>query len=226
MSTALHAPDLSGHFTRLHINRFKERDYDRHLQPLKDLSGKAWAAYSALDPKSPAARRAMAAHLRFEEEVTKATLALAYDMSRTTDEENNLILNSGCDQLMKAARGDASLVLWTAANARIAVGDNNPAAGHSYTQTTLQATTNILLKGMDSGWPKVPTDLAGGAQGSNARIWEFKSTFASGDANFSWQEFGTSQAASGGIYLNRFVSNQGTKVSGQIWEVTEQFKIN
>ena len=42
--------------------------------------------------------------------------------------------------------------------------------------------------------------------------------FGSGDANYSWQEFSVANASSGtGTNLNRKVSNQGTKASGQTW---------
>jgi hypothetical protein len=42
--------------------------------------------------------------------------------------------------------------------------------------------------------------------------------FGSADANYAWQEFTVANASSGtGKNLNRKVSNQGTKASGQTW---------
>ena len=55
----------------------------------------------------------------------------------------------------------------------------------------------------------------------------FQSVFGSGDANYAWQEFTVSNASSGtGKNLNRKVSNQGTKASGQTWTVQLQITIS
>jgi hypothetical protein len=63
--------------------------------------------------------------------------------------------------------------------------------------------------------------------GSVSRRLSFTATFATGDANFVWAEWGIDQATTGsgtgaasGILLNRAVSAQGTKVSGQTWTAT------
>jgi hypothetical protein len=56
-------------------------------------------------------------------------------------------------------------------------------------------------------------------QRSNQTV-TWRSTFASGDANYAWNEFtvanGNSDAATN---LNRKVSAQGTKTTGQTWVV-------
>ena len=41
--------------------------------------------------------------------------------------------------------------------------------------------------------------------------------FGSADANHNWNEFAVFNASSGGTMLNRKVSSQGTKASGQTW---------
>jgi hypothetical protein len=45
----------------------------------------------------------------------------------------------------------------------------------------------------------------------------FRATFIGTDANYAWQEF---LVDNGTTALNRKVSNQGTKVSGQTWTIT------
>jgi hypothetical protein len=62
---------------------------------------------------------------------------------------------------------------------------------------------------MDTGYPTSGT-------GQQA---VFKATFGPDDANYSWNEFVIKNATSG-VCLNRKVSNQGTKASGQTWVIT------
>ena len=55
----------------------------------------------------------------------------------------------------------------------------------------------------------------------------FQAAMASGDANYSWQEFTVANASSGtGKNLNRKVSNQGSKVAGQVWTIQLQITIS
>jgi hypothetical protein len=67
----------------------------------------------------------------------------------------------------------------------------------------LQAATNKFYKGMDATYPIVAGQTV-----------TFRSTFATGDANFSWQEAtvasGNSDAADN---LNRKVQDMGTKTN-------------
>jgi hypothetical protein len=64
---------------------------------------------------------------------------------------------------------------------------------------------------MDGGYP---------TYGTNQKA-TWKSTFTALVGNFDWREFtvanGNSDAAKN---LNRKVSSQGTKASGQVWELT------
>ena len=93
------------------------------------------------------------------------------------------------------------------ANSYIGVGDSTTAfsAGH----TDLQAATNKFRKAMDATYPQVA-----------ANVQTFRSTFATGDANFAWQEWGVFNASSGGTMMNRKVESLGTKTSAQSWQVT------
>ena len=100
------------------------------------------------------------------------------------------------------------------AQARICVGDSSTAA--SAGQTWLQAATNKFCVAMDATYPTQSTNQA-----------VFRATFASGNANYAWNEFvidncngsnSTSTTQSGGSALDRVVSAQGTKASGQTWQ--------
>jgi hypothetical protein len=93
------------------------------------------------------------------------------------------------------------------ANSYIGVGDSTTAFAVS--QTDLVAATNKLRKAMDSTYPQ-------GA--SNVITW--RSTFATGDANYAWQEWGVFNASSSGTMLNRKVESLGTKTSAQTWQFT------
>lgn len=123
------------------------------------------------------------------------------------------ITDTGGQQMWKDLRADAGTTAFNNANSFTGTGDSTTA--FASTQTDLQAATNKLRKGMDTGYPKTPDDSGGETR---KMIW--RSTYGSTDANFSWQEFAIFNAAAAGTMVDRFVSNQGTKVSGQVWELT------
>jgi hypothetical protein len=115
-----------------------------------------------------------------------------------TDAGRNLLVQLGI-----GAGGTA----FNNANAYIGVGDSTTA--FSAAHTDLQAATNKLRKAMDATYP---------SGGSN--VITFRSTFATGDANFAWQEWGVFNASSAGTMLNRKVESLGTKTSAQTWQFT------
>jgi hypothetical protein len=118
--------------------------------------------------------------------------------------DGNLLLNEGITELLNLI-GGISGSAWSNANAYLGVGDSSTAEAAS--QTDLQAATNKLYKAMASGYPQV-----------SAQTITFRSQFTSAEANFSWGEFTVSNSSSGsGKNLNRKVSAQGTKASGQTW---------
>jgi hypothetical protein len=120
----------------------------------------------------------------------------------------NLLLNEGINAMLTLLAGGGGTA-FNNANAYIGVGDSSTAASAS--QTALQAASNKLYKAMDGGYP---------TYGTSQQI-VFRSTFASGDANFAWNEFTVANGSSdAGTNLNRLVSSQGTKTSGQTWQVT------
>jgi len=88
----------------------------------------------------------------------------------------------------------------------LGIGDDDTAA--TGTQTGLQAAVNTAWKGMMDTYP-----VAGVLQ----RV-DFRSTFEDGEAEYAWKEF-CARNKTDGTCLNRKVSDQGTKRSGQIWIV-------
>jgi len=119
----------------------------------------------------------------------------------------NMLLNAGINQLWTILCSSGG-TKFDNTNAYLGVGDSSTA--EAATQTDLQAATNKLRKAMDASYPTYGT--------SQKATW--KSTFGGTDANFAWNEFGVFNASSGGIMLNRKVSSQGTKTSGQTWELS------
>jgi len=118
--------------------------------------------------------------------------------------EGNILLNEGITALQNLLIGGAEDA-FNNANSYLGVGDSNTA--ESASQTGLQASTNKLYKAMESSYPSIS---------SQKTTW--RSVFGSAEANFAWNEFtvasGNSDSADN---LNRKVSAQGTKASGQTW---------
>lgn len=100
-----------------------------------------------------------------------------------------------------------SVTEFSNANSYIGVGDSTTAFAAS--QTDLQAASNKLRKAMDATYPQ-----------RSANVITFRSTFATSDANFAWQEWGVFNASSSGTMFNRKVESLGTKTSAQSWQIT------
>ena len=137
------------------------------------------------------------------------------------EREGNLLMYGGASCLWQCLIGngtttaDQTLTYFSNARAAIGVGDSSTAA--AATQTDLQAATNKTRKAMDATYP-THTD----ATTSGAATITFKSTFATGDANFAWAEWGVfnSATAATGRMLNRKVESLGTKTSAASWAFT------
>jgi hypothetical protein len=124
--------------------------------------------------------------------------------------ENNVALNEGLGELIDIICGLGTPTKWDNSNARLGVGDST--ASESPTQTGLQASTNKTYKTMDSGYPIRSNQTA-----------EWRATFGSGDANYSWEEYTVVNASSDtGKNLNRKISSKGTKASGETWTLSLQ----
>jgi len=119
--------------------------------------------------------------------------------------EGNMLLNEGIGELLDLLCGLGAPAAFSNANAYIGVGDSSTAEAAS--QTALQAASNKTYKAMAATYPQ-----------RSAQTVTWRSVFASADANYAWQEFTVINASTDtGKNLNRKVSNQGTKASGQTW---------
>lgn len=151
-------------------------------------------------------------------------------------EFENLFLNTGINALwnLSIAAGTTSAggavsgyPYLSNAQTRIAVGDSSTAA--AATQTWLQASTNKLAVLMDATYPVLS---GGGGTSTTFTTQTFRMTATSSLGNFAWAEFcvdaggntssnttGTNSSTLAASYaLDRVVSSQGTKASGQTWQ--------
>lgn len=136
-------------------------------------------------------------------------------------EHDNLFSYGGISCLWQCLIGNGSgtaggaLTYFNNANAAIGSGDSNTTA--VATHTDLQASTNKLRVGQNSTYPQ----HADGT-GSGAASVTFQSTFATGQANWTWNELAIFNSATSGTgrMLNRAVGAYGTKTSASAWLVT------
>ncbi len=127
--------------------------------------------------------------------------------------EDNILVNAGINALLTLLAGGGGDA-FNNANSYLGVGDSTTAAGAS--QTDLQAATNKLRKAMNATYP---------TYGTSQKI-TFQADFTSAEANFAWEEFAVFNAAAAGTMLNRKVSSQGTKTSGQTWKLQLEITIS
>lgn len=135
--------------------------------------------------------------------------------------DGNLLMYGGASCQWQTLIGNGtttaaqSLTYFSNAQAAIGVGDTATAA--AATQNDLTATTNKLRVAMDATYP-LHTD--GVVVGSASCV--FRSTFATGQANYAWAEWGifNSSTAATGRMLNRKVEALGTKTSASSWQLT------
>jgi hypothetical protein len=127
--------------------------------------------------------------------------------------EGNLLLNEGINALWTILCSSSG-TKFDNSNAYLGVGDSNTA--ESASQTGLQG-TNKTYKAMDTSFPTYGT--------SQKATW--RATFGSSDANYSWNEFTVANGSSdSATNLNRKVSAQGTKASGQTWQLTLEISLS
>lgn len=101
-------------------------------------------------------------------------------------------------------------------NANSAIGVGTSATAYANTQTNLiGGAAAAFRKAMDATYPQQATN-----------VLTFRSTFALGDANFAWNEWGvfnaigTGDPPTGGTMLNRKAETLGTKAGTQSWQFT------
>lgn len=120
--------------------------------------------------------------------------------------------NAMRDHWAQSTIGEA-VTAFNNANAHIGSGDSTTA--FAATQTDLQAATNKLRKAMDATYPQ-----------RSGNVLTFRSTFATTDANWAWQEWGIFNGSSAGTMMSRKVESLGTKTSAQSWQMTATITIN
>lgn len=135
-----------------------------------------------------------------------------------TEAEGNLVTDAGWNLLMKNAASASPGTVFSATVGRIGVGDGVTAVG--YTDTDLSAASGSTHRQFKliSATPTVGSTHSAGLV--------FAATFGTAQANFHWQEFGTDQGTADGttvtaVLFNHGLSDQGTKLSGQVWVATE-----
>jgi hypothetical protein len=183
---------------------------------------------SALSLRDPIRWRAVWSVHKFDDPTGEIGRALqagadlaAFMPAEVIAHEGNLLMYGGASCLWQCLIGNGTttagqaLTYFNNAQAAIGVGDSTTAA--AATQTNLQAATNKLRKAMDATYPQ-HTD----ATTSGAATITFRSTFATGDANFAWAEWGTFNSATDatGRMLQRKVEALGTKTSSATWTFT------
>lgn len=146
--------------------------------------------------------------------------------SVTEDHDCNLIVQTGWVVLLGGVAGTTMATKFSATQARIGVGTSSTAA--SWSQTGLVGDTG---GGSTTSYFQLVTVAPAIATGSSPVTLTFTASFAGGNANFAWNEFGTDNANASGVtgtgfggnyvFFNRGVSAQGTKPVGQIWAMTE-----
>lgn len=141
----------------------------------------------------------------------------------TVHENANLITEAGWAALLGGIAGTTITTKFSSTAGRIGVGTSSTAATAADTalggDTGGSSTTSYYQ--LVSGAPTINTASA-------ISTLTFASTFATGNANFAWNEFGidngatssVTTVATGNVFINHGISAQGTKVSGQTWNAT------
>jgi hypothetical protein len=111
---------------------------------------------------------------------------------------------SGRNFIAAAIINSGPPTFFDAANARLGVGNGTTAFAAG--QTDLQGASKLRK-------------LVSGAPGLATNVLTFMATFATGEANFAWEEIALFNDPSAGTMLCRVVQSLGTKVSGD-WTLT------
>lgn len=124
--------------------------------------------------------------------------------------DRGLVLNAGGNLIWNLVAGREGTT-YSSTNARLVVGSDTTAAAATQTNV-ITALTPVTGVAQDAGWP-----VFSGGSGVTDRQIQYKSSFGSTAGNGAWQEFSVLNDVSTPTAMDRFVSNQGTKVLGQTW---------
>lgn len=120
--------------------------------------------------------------------------------------DGNALVNEGINELLTILGSAGSGTKYDNTNAYLIVGTGSGATDPSDTEATFTAG---VKQGMEDGYPTYGTD--------QKITW--KASYDGDTANQDWKEFGVLNAETDGNLLNRKVSDQGTKTSGQVWDL-------
>jgi hypothetical protein len=145
--------------------------------------------------------------------------ALGITPYKTTEHLGNAVLQAGWARVLANLTSvPASAAIYDATHTRIGVGDGSTAV-NAVTDTDLSASAGSTHRWFQlvSGAPTVG--------GTIPKTCAWSATFGTSDGNFTWSEFGIDNGTASGNtvsapLLNRALSSQGVKVSGQTWTVT------
>lgn len=133
------------------------------------------------------------------------------DLYEVITGHGNLLTYGGASAFWnRLVNSSPTVGVFNLANTYLGVGDGTTGAAN--TQTVLSG-ANTLLK-QATAVNHTDNTTAGAHQAT------LITTFATGDANFAWQEWGVFNAASAGRMLNRKVESLGTKTSAATWQLT------
>ena len=129
----------------------------------------------------------------------------------------NAMLNSGIDELWTIVASENLGTKFDSLHAYLGVGNDSTDVDPTQTGLNPSGGGATAYASMDNGFPTYGT----------LQLATWRATFDSSTANFAWREFtianGNSSAAKS---LNRKVSPQGIKVSGQIWQLTLEITLS
>lgn len=172
----------------------------------------AWTIYRMLF--DPELQEQAEAYLQSGGDIETAMKRFHGSLLSSSVVHGNILLNEGINLMWTLVAGGSGTA-FNNANSYLGVGDSSTA--ESASQTGLQASTNKLYKAMDTGYP---------TYGTSQKI-TFRSTFGGSEANFAWNEFTAANGSSdSATNLNRKVSAQGTKTSGQTWQLTLEITLS
>jgi hypothetical protein len=130
-----------------------------------------------------------------------------------TEIDRNLLCKNGLNNLWKLLATTGG-VQYANANAYIGVGTSTTAA--NIADTALGA--GAVYQAMESSYPAI--------SGTNYETCTWRALYGSDAANQAWNEFGIFTSDTGANMLNHVISAQGTKQSGQQWQVDMAITLN
>ncbi len=117
------------------------------------------------------------------------------------------LTNAGRDIIADCIMNDGPPTFYDNSNAHLGVGNSTTA--FNVTQTDLIGASKFR-KSMEATFPNQ----------TSPNVMQFRSLIGTGDANFQWDEWGTFNASSAGVMLQRKVEVLGTKTAAQQWQLT------